>query len=79
MICISLLPERYFASTFLQSLLEWTATFEGEAVAMDTLDAAAVGWVDAGATSVVDVADEKGFADFTDITKFSWYVSKNIL
>eukprot|EP00795_Rhopilema_esculentum_P005269 gene5269-418_t len=50
---------------------EWTATFEGEAVAMDTLDAAAVGWVDSEATSVVDVADEQGFADFTDITKFS--------
>ncbi|XP_065065756.1 serine/threonine-protein phosphatase 6 regulatory subunit 3-like isoform X2 [Rhopilema esculentum] len=62
---------RYFASTLLQSLLEWTATFEGEAVAMDTLDAAAVGWVDSEATSVVDVADEQGFADFTDITKFS--------
>ena len=37
---------------------------------MDTLDAAAVGWVSPDATITVRVEDEAGFADFTDITKF---------
>ena len=46
---------------------------------MDTLDAAAVGWVDSSATSVVEVTDEAGFADFTDITKFSWLVATSLL
>ena len=59
--------------------VEWTANFDSEGVAMDTLDAAAVGWVDSSATSVVEVTDEAGFADFTDITKFSWLVTTSSL
>ena len=37
---------------------------------MDTLDAAAVGWVTSDATATVPVEDESGFADFTDLSKF---------
>ncbi len=51
--------------------VDWSANFDSDGVAMDTLDAASVGWVDPSATSVVDVKDEAGFADFTDISKIS--------
>ena len=51
------------------SFSDWTANFDSGA-AMDTLDAAAVGWVSPDATITVGVEDEAGFADFTDISKF---------
>ena len=52
--------------------LDWAANFDSEGVAMDTLDAAAVGWVDPSATAVASATDDfdPGFADFTDISKF---------
>ena len=56
----------------LDVFLEWTASFETEGVAMDTFDAAAVGWVNPDATAAVVIEDETGFADFTDISKFAW-------